>query len=182
MSDAICVGVLDVLAHPVGAGVHGLHAVGRCRERVAFQIESVSGSIEAGVGGKVEGGQSPEQVLKATERVPAGDADALDNLLIEVVEELLAGVVARLSNLRFEFLLELIELELDLFGRAALLVDADDALLEVDAGLDGTQDLVAGSEDAIEEAELLREKLVDALVGGVALLRKLTTTTSCFWP
>ena len=98
--------------------------------------------------------------------------DAFDDLLIEVVEELLAGVVARLGNLRFEFLLELIELELNLLGCAALLVDADDALLKFHAGLDGTDDLVAGSEDAIEELELFREKLVDANIGGVRLVEE----------
>ena len=73
---------------------------------------------------------------------------------------------------RFEFLLELVELELNLLRRAALLVDADDALLEIDAGLDGAEHLVAGAEDAVEEPELLVEKLVDPLVGGVALVEE----------
>ena len=69
-------------------------------------------------------------------------------------------------------LLELVELELDLLRRAALLVDRRDALLEVHAGFDGAQHLVAGAEHAVEEPELLVEQLVDALVGGVLLVEE----------
>ena len=57
-------------------------------------------------------------------------------------------------------------------GRAALLVDGGDALLEVDARLDGAEHLVAGAEHAVEEPELLVEELVDALVGGVLLVEE----------
>ena len=79
----------------------------------------MSWGVESGVRGEVKGRHSPEQVFKAAERVSAGDPDPLDDLLVEVVEELLAGIAAGLGNLRFEFLLELVELELDLLGRAA---------------------------------------------------------------
>ncbi len=64
-----------------------------------------------------------------------------------------------------ELELELVEGACDLVGRAAALVDVGDALLEVDAGLDRAEHLVAGAEDALEELELLGEQLVDALVG-----------------
>ena len=60
----------------------------------------------------------------------------------------------------------------DLLGRAALLVDGEDALLEVHAGLDGAQHLVRGAEDAVEEAELLAEQLEHAPVGLVALVQE----------
>ncbi|WP_186392912.1 MULTISPECIES: hypothetical protein [unclassified Pannonibacter] len=47
---------------------------------------------------------------------------------------------------------------------AALLIDACDPLLEIDAGLDGAQDFVAGAENALEKPELLGKKLVDSLI------------------
>jgi hypothetical protein len=92
--------------------------------------------------------------------------------LIEVVKKLLTGITASLSNLRFEFLLELVELEFDLFGGAALLVDRNDALLKVHAGFDGTDDLITGSEHSIEELELLRKKLVHTYIRGVCLIEE----------
>ena len=63
--------------------------------------------------------------------------------------------------------LELVEGGLDLLGLAAVLVDGGDALLEIHAGLDGAEHLVAGAEDALEELELLGQQLEDALVGRV---------------
>jgi hypothetical protein len=35
---------------------------------------------------------------------------------------------------------------------------------------------------AVEEAELLGQELVDALVGRLPPVQEVTTTTSCFWP
>jgi hypothetical protein len=66
--------------------------------------------------------------LEALKRLPAGDADAINNFLVKVIAELLARVAARLSNLRFKLLLDLIELKLNLFGRPAPLVNGNDAL------------------------------------------------------
>ena len=60
----------------------------------------------------------------------------------------------------------------DLLGRAALLVDGEDALLEIHAGLDGAQHLVGGTEDAAEEAELLAQQFEHAAVGLVALVQE----------
>ena len=60
----------------------------------------------------------------------------------------------------------------DLFGRAALLVNGKDALLEVDAGLDGPKHLIGGAEDAVEEAELLAQQLEHAAVGLIAFVQE----------
>jgi hypothetical protein len=59
-----------------------------------------------------------------------------------------------------------------LLWSAAPLVDADDAFFEIDAGLDGSQNFVAGTEDAAEELELHVQQLIDALVCGVAPVEK----------
>ena len=110
--------------------------------------------------------------LQIARGTSAGDANPLDDFLIEVVEKLLAGVAASLGNLRFEFLLELVELELDLFGRAALLVDGDDALFKIHTGLDGPDDFITGSEHSIEQLELLRKQLIHANIGGIGLVEE----------
>ena len=65
-------------------------------------------------------------------------------------------------------MLKLVELEADLLRGAALLVNRHDPLLEVHTGLDGAEHLVAGAENAIEEAEFLIKKLINPQVGGVA--------------
>ena len=70
----------------------------------------------------------------------------------------------------------------DLLGGAAGLVDLGDPPLEVHPGFEGAEHLVRGAEDALEEAELLREQLEDPLSAALARLRKLMTTTLCFWP
>ncbi len=68
--------------------------------------------------------------------------------------------------------LKLLEGGVDLVGRAALLVDGENAPLEIDTGLDAAQHFVGGTEDAVEEVELLGEQLVDAAVGLVALVEE----------
>ena len=65
-----------------------------------------------------------------------------------------------------------VEGRLDLLGLPALLVDRRDALLEVDAGLDGPEHFVAGPEHAVEQLELLGEELEDALIGRVLLVQE----------
>ena len=77
------------------------------------------------------------------------DAHLLDDLLVEVVEQLLAGVALAGGDLGLQIPLELVELELDLLRRAAFLVDGGDALLEVHARLHGPEHLVAGAEHAV---------------------------------
>ena len=71
-----------------------------------------------------------------------------------------------------EFEAELLKLLVDRLGRAAVLVDVDDATLEVDARFDRPKNLVAGSEDAREKPELLVEQLKDTQVGGVGLVEE----------
>lgn len=60
----------------------------------------------------------------------------------------------------------------ELLERAAFLVDPRDALLEIHARFDRTEDFIAGAEDAVEKTELLVQQLVDALVGGIGLVEE----------
>ena len=68
--------------------------------------------------------------------------------------------------------MQLAERGLNLLGCAALLVDSEDALLEIHSGLDGPKYLVGGAEDSVEEAELLGEEFENAAVGIVALVQE----------
>ena len=121
---------------------------------------------------ELEAGELPKQVLEAAEGGRGFDAEALDHLLVEVVKELLVPVGLRVADLALQLLLELVELEADLLRSPAPLVNVENALLEVDAGLDGTQHLLARAEDALEELELLGKKQIDADVGGVSLVEE----------
>ena len=96
----------------------------------------------------------------------------LDDFLVEVIEKLLARVAACLGNLRLKLLLKLIELKLNLFGSAALLVDSYDTFLKVHTGLNCANDLIAGTEHAVEQLEFLREQLVDTNIGSIGLVEK----------
>ena len=78
-----------------------------------------------------------------------------------------------LVDLQAEFELELVEGGLDFVGLAAALVDGGDALLEIDAGLDGAEHLVAGAEHALEELEFFGEEFEDAFIGGVLAVEKI---------
>src|SRR5262249_30284694 len=115
----------------------------------------------------------PEPPVEAVEKIVGLDADFLDNLLVEIVQELFTRVFLTLGDLGFELALKLVELELDLLGRAALLVDGGDAFLDIDAGVDRAEHLVAGAEHTVEQAELLVEQLVDPDVGGVRLVEEI---------
>jgi hypothetical protein len=68
----------------------------------------VTRRIETSVGSEVKSCKPPKQALEALKRLPAGDADAINNFLVKVIAKLLARVAARLSNLRFKLLLDLI--------------------------------------------------------------------------
>jgi hypothetical protein len=61
----------------------------------------------------------------------------------------------------------------NLLRRAAFLIDRGNALFEIHAGLDGPQDFVASTEHTIEEAELLVEQLIDALIRRVCLVQEI---------
>ncbi len=132
----------------------------------------MAGVVEACVVAQDVAREAPQTLVESIEHVEALDAHLLDDLLVEVVEQLLARVPLAYGDLVGELALELVELALDLFGGAARLVDRRDAFLEVYAGLDRAEYLVAGAEHAVEEPELLVEELVDALVGGVGTVQE----------
>ena len=79
------------------------------------------------------------------------------HVLVEVLEQCSTRVVHPRADALVHLSLQGAERGVDLLGRAALLVDGEDALLEVHAGLDGAQHFVGGPEDAVEEAELLAQ-------------------------
>ena len=110
--------------------------------------------------------------MEAIKRPGAVDPYPLDNFLIEVVEQLLVRLGLGLSNVAFKVLLELVELKTDLLRRPALLVNRDDALLEIDTRLNRSKYLIAGTEDSIEEFEFLIQELIDPNVCGVGLVQK----------
>jgi hypothetical protein len=70
----------------------------------------------------------------------------------------------------------------DVGRRAAPVVNLGDALFKVDAAFDLAQHLVRRAEHAVEQVELVLQQLQHALVGRVALVQKLMTTTSNRWP
>ena len=158
VTDAVGVGVLDVLGEAVRTGVDGLarEGIGVQRERVlpvVFEIRIVMQNMAS---------EMPEALVEAVKGVAGLDANFFDNVLIEVVEEFFAGVALLGVDLFFQVVLKLIKLELDLFSRATLLIDVGDALLEVHAGFDSAEHLVAGAEYTAEERELLVEQFIDA--------------------
>ena len=61
------------------------------------------------------------------------DTHLLHHFLVKVVEEFLAGIALSLDNLGLQLALELVELELNLLQRAALLVDGGNAFFKIDS-------------------------------------------------
>ena len=110
--------------------------------------------------------------MEAAQSVGRLHLDPLNHFLIEVVQQLLMRAGLGFANLALQLLLKLVELQADLLRRAALLVDIDDALLEVDARLDRTQYLIAGPEDTLKELELLCKQLLHANIRCVRPVRK----------
>jgi hypothetical protein len=111
--------------------------------------------VEAGATVEHEAGQGPEALAKPIELrlgVVKLQPQALVHVLVEVLEQRPARVVDTGADLLVHFRLQGAERGVDLLGRSALLVDGEDALLEVDAGLDRAEHLVGGAEDAVEEA------------------------------
>src|SRR5579884_335329 len=168
MADTVGIGILDTLAETVGAGVNAF-----ALERVPLQHERIAAVIEPRIGTKVIPGDLPQPFFETVEIVAAANTHLLDHFLVEVVQQLLPRFLALVADLRFEVYLKLVELEGNLFRRAALLVNGDDALLEVHTGLDGAQHLVACAEHAVEQAELLIQKLVNTHIGGVATVEEI---------
>jgi len=63
----------------------------------------------------------------------------------------------------------------DSLGRAAVLIDCQDALLKINAGLDCTQYLIRRAENAVKQTEFLRQEGMNSLICVVRSFRKFTT-------
>ena len=99
----------------------------------------------------------------------------------------------RCFNRLLKFRLERVELTIYLGVRSTTVIDFRDAALDVDTAFDCAQDLVAGSENSLEQAELVSEQLKDSSVrcadpclGGsrllvMALAVTMATTNSLFY-
>ena len=141
--------------------------------RWAIQIESERGIVKPSPVSKNETRQRPEALadsVKLSFGIGELKPQPLMHILVKGLKQLPARVIHSRSDLLVHLLLQLTECGVDLFGRAALLVDSEDALFEIHAGLDGSKYLVGGAEDSVEEAELLAEELENAAVGFVALV------------
>lgn len=101
------------------------------------------------------------------------DAKARGNFLVEVLEQSTARLAQPGLDLLVELRLQAVERGLDLHGGAARSVDLGNTTLDVDPGLQGTEDLVASSEDTAEETQLLGEELEHTLVRGVAAVEEI---------
>src|SRR3989344_3151705 len=159
--------VLHALTHPIGTGVNSLAGKG-----ITLQHEAVPSLLETGIRREQMPRKFPEPFLEAVQVVPALDAHLLHHFLVEVVEQLLAGILLLLTDLCFQFMLELVELKLNLFRCTTFLVYRSNALLEIHARFHGAQYLIAGAEYAIEQAEFLIQELIDTHVGGAALVEE----------
>ncbi len=158
-------GVAALLGEPPVRAVRAVRRVG------AVVAEARLIREEPGVAVKLEAGEV-EQVLLAGGELRRGvgpvQLQAGVYVLVEVVEQDLARVGEAGRDLGLQIGLQLVEGGRDLAGGAALLVDAGDAALDVHAGLQRAEHLVARAEDAGEEPELLVQQLEDAPVGLVA--------------
>ena len=91
-----------------------------------------------------------------------------------------AGVVQGVFDLLLQFFLEVVKFRVDLFGRAAGIVDLRDALFKIDARLDGSQNFVAGSKNTVEELEFFEKELIDALIGSVGFVKEINDNDIVF--
>ena len=64
------------------------------------------------------------------------------------------------------------ECRLNLLRSAALLVDGENPLLKIDAGLDRSKDIVRGPKDSAEQAEFLAEEFENTTINFIALVEK----------
>src|SRR5688572_3424870 len=96
------------------------------------------------------------------------DTHPLYHFLVEVIEKFLTGITLSFDNLDLQFPLQLVELELNLFWGAALLVDSGDAFFKIDPRLYCPQHLIAGTKNTAEETKLLSQQFVHPLVSSYA--------------
>ena len=102
-------------------------------ERVSLQREAILPFLKACIGCEQVLCEPPEPLLEAVQIIAALNAHFLHHVLVEIVEQLVAGVPLPLRNFSFQITLERVELKLNLFWRPALLVDGGDAFLKVHA-------------------------------------------------
>lgn len=140
----------------------GVKAEGRVVQELGVLVE---------LGSRQQHQQALETVQISLRRLVA-DPELFANFVVEIFEQLLAGSAHRLVNFEGEFQLQLVKRRLNLFRPAAVLVNAGNPFFEVDARLDGAEDLVAGTKHALEELKFLAQKLVDALIGLVFLIEE----------
>ena len=171
MADPVDIGVLDILADPVRTWMDLFAG-----ERVAFQREGMIRRTEIGVRLQIVPADVPQPVLVLGQIVFTClqvDAQLFMHLLVKIFQEALARLVYGLVDLRLQLRLQSVEGGLNLHFGPALLVNPGDPLLEIHARFDTAQDLVAGPEDTVKKLEFLGEQLVDALIGGVALVEEI---------
>jgi hypothetical protein len=86
---------------------------------------------------------------------------------------LLARLRDRFIDLQAQFQLQLVEGSFDLLVFTASLVNSGDAFFEINARFDCAKYLVASSENAFEQSELLRQQFVDAAISFVLPIQKI---------
>jgi len=95
------------------------------------------------------------------------------DFLVKVLQETLTGQLHGFVNLQLHLCLKGVEGGLNFLYRAAILINPGDSFLKIHTGFETAQHLVAGSEDTVKELEFLGKQLIDALVGGVALIQEI---------
>src|SRR5262249_25623253 len=100
------------------------------------------------------------------------DTHPLYHFLVEVVEKFLTRIALSFGNFSLQLPLELVELELNLFWCAALLVDSGYTFFKIDPRLYCPQHLIAGAKDSAEETKLLSQQFVYPLVGSVVFVEE----------
>jgi hypothetical protein len=134
-------------------------------------LETRSGGLEPGMAVELGPRQFQEPAFplaQALQRPVAVDAQTSAHVLVEVLQQGLPGLGHARLYLLVQFGLEPVEGGLDLVRVPAGLVDLGDATLDVHAGFERAQDLVAHPEDAVEEPELFAQDLEHPLVRLVA--------------
>ena len=82
MAYPVGVGVFNVLADPIRPGMNGFAG-----KRVPRELEAITLFIETGRIGEKMLGDRPQLGIESVEQAAALDADFLDDLLVEVVEQ-----------------------------------------------------------------------------------------------
>src|SRR5689334_22262034 len=118
MADAIGVCILYDLPHPVRSRVNFL-----ARKRIGVQHETVALLVETGKLSEEVSRQIPKLLIEAIQNVAAIHSDLFHDFLVEVIKKLFPGIALARGYIGFQFMLELVEFELNLFRRATLLVN-----------------------------------------------------------